>query len=368
MMVELLPSAEGPAHGAIESVLENLRADNTPLPARVFVDDGDRSWLGHAAVLPVEARRRSVLAAASEASLVDALLFEIGGALRRPVSTPSMEAACESAAGGGTVVPMATQGVLDAMIDHGSRLMVVGWRQRAFWQRQVGSIRPIAWLVEIADRLARVPVILPGPVLVVSGRTPAEIEAVCSDDWGGSASVPFLTPPRIDELPVKSFSKGRQFRIEDVLAVSTSGSVRLDDRPNPSFPVLEIPSGRRVGHWSLAPTAGTDEAGWGAFPMGHDEDGGCWELVREDGSSEVVRESTSLARDTVAGQTLIRVPGFAGAELRRGSPAGLLIEELAGHPGRAGRPIWVPSVDAEGVRFLLSLPGPIWVDGPGVPS
>ena len=75
-----------------------------------------------------------------------------------------------------------------------------------------------------------------------------------------------------------------------------------------------------------------------------------------------------MERDDIAGQSVIRAPGFVGAALRRGSPAGLLIEGLARHGSRAGRPIWVPSVDAEGVRFLLGLPGPIWVDGPGVPG
>ena len=117
-MVKLVPPGKSPNHRAVESVLESLQAGNTALPPQVLIDDGDRSWRRHAAVLPVEVRRRSILVTASDASLVDALSFEIGGAVRQPVSTPSMEAAYEAAAILETwdVVPMATQGVVDALM------------------------------------------------------------------------------------------------------------------------------------------------------------------------------------------------------------------------------------------------------------
>ena len=82
--------------------------------------------------------------------------FEIGGAVRQPVSTPSMEAAYEAAAILETwdVVPMATQGVVDALMGESSELLVVGWRPQAFWRHQVGPARLVRWLVEIDERLA----------------------------------------------------------------------------------------------------------------------------------------------------------------------------------------------------------------------
>ncbi len=231
----------------------------------------------------------------------------------------------------------------------------------------MGSVRPTARLVEIAERLAVVPVILPGPILVIEGRSHVEIAAACGDVGVASGPSSIPAPPGIAEFRASTLPPGRRVQISDVLAGLMTERGGADLRSEPDFPVLEIPSGRTVGRWSLAPAAAGGSF-WHAFPAEGDHDWGCWELVRDDGSSEIVVESTSSALDEAAGQSLIRAPGFVGADVRRGSPAGLLIERLASHAARAGRPIWVPSVDAEAVRFLLSLPGPIWVDGPGVPG
>jgi len=371
-MVELVPPGGRSIHRVVESVLETLKTSNTTLPPQVLIDDGDRSWRRHAAALPVGVRRRSVLVTASDASLVDALSFEIGGAVRLPVSTPSMEAACEAAAAreAGDVAPMATQGVLDALKGDSSEVLVVGWWPQAFWQRQVGPILPVRWLVEIAERLAIIPVILPGPILVVVGRSRAEIETARGEVGGGAGSSSSPAPPMIVELSTSDLGAGDGLRIDRVLAAAAAAARRHDTvgRPELTHPVLELPSGGRVGRWSL--TRGTADGGspWHASPGPQDPVGICWEIMSHDGSSETIAESSSLDWDDFAGQSMIRAPGFVGAVLRRGSPAGLLIEGLARHDARAGRPIWVPSVDAEGVRFLLGLPGPIWVDGPGVPG
>jgi hypothetical protein len=369
MMVELVPPGESRNHRVVKSVIETLLAGNTVLPPHVLIDDGDRSWQRYAAALPVEVRRRSALVTASEASLVDALSFEIGGAARLPVSTPSMEAACEAASilESLDVAPMATQGVLDALRGDLSELLVVGWRPQEFWRRQVGPIRQVRWLVEIAERLTVIPMILPGPILVVMDRSRAEIEAALGDAGGGPGFPSFPSPPTMVELSASNSGAGDEFRIDRILAVAAAGGHVAGGRPQLNHPVLEIPSGRTVGQWSLK--RGTVEVGspWGASPRTQDRVGSCWEIISHDGSSEMIAESTSLDSDDVAGQSLIRAPGFAGAALRRGSPAGLLIEGMACHSARAGRPIWVPSVDGEGVRLLLGLPGPIWVDGPGVP-
>jgi len=369
-MVELVPPGESPNHRVVESVLDGLLAGNTALPPQVFIDDGDRSWRRHAAVLPVEVRRRSVLVTASDASLVDALSFEIGGAARLPVSTPSMEAACDVVATreAWEVVPMATQGVLDALRGDFSDPLVVGWRPQDFWRRQVGPTRLVRWLAEIAERLAIIPLILPGPILVVVGRSRAEIEAALDDAGGGAGSSSFPSPPMIFDLAAADLGVGDGIRIDRILAAEAAGCQDVDARSELRHPVLEIPSGQKVGQWSLTGGAGDDGSPWHASPRPKDRAGRTWEIVSHDGSSEVIAESTSLEMDDAAGQSVIRMPGFVGAALRHGSPAGLLIEGMARHDARRGRPIWVPSVDAEGVRFLLGLPGPIWVDGPGVPG
>ncbi len=369
-MVEIVPAEKTPIHRVVESALETLLADNASLPSRVLIDDGDRSWRRHAAALPVEIRRGSVLVTASDASLVDALSFEIGGAARLPLSTPSMEAACESAASreAEEVIPLATQGVMDAVMGDASEILVAGWMSQAFWQRQVGPIRPARCLAEIAERLGVIPVILPGPILVIVGRDRPEVEAAAAGAGGGPGSFSFPAPPSVVELSTSDFPTDSGIRIDRVLAAVSAGWDEAGHPPEFSNPVLEIPSGRRVGQWS--PTRGTGDEGapWQASPLQHDRDTSLWEVVSGDNSREVIAESISLDWDEVAGQTLIRAPGFVGAALHHGSPAGLLIEGLARHPARAGRPIWVPSVDAEGVRFLLGLGGPFWVDGPGVPG
>lgn len=369
-MVELVPPSESATHRVVESVLETLLADNTPEPSQVFIDDGDGSWRRFAAMQPVEARRRSVLVTASDESLGDALLFEIGGASRMPISTPSMEAACESAAEdeGGPVVPFATQGVLEALTADVSEILLVGWRPPAFWLRQIGPVRSMTRLAEVAERLEILPVILPGPVLVVTGRTATEVEAVWRHDEGVPGSPPFPDPPWIVKLATSDIPTGAGVRIEDFAKAWIAEPGKDDERPGADFSVLEIPSGRKVGCWSLAGGPMADEAQWRATPGAPQHTGCSWDLARQDGSSEVVRESISLAFDEVAEQSLIRVPGSVGAQLRQGSPAGLLIEGMARHPARHGRPIWVPSVDAAGVRFLLGVAGPVWVDGPGVPG
>ena len=369
-MAEIMPPKESPIHRVVETVLGTLRADKTPLPSRVLIDDADRSWRRHAAALPVETRRCSVLVTASDASLVDALLFEIGGAARLPLSTPSMEAACESAVASdfGGAIPMATQGVMDALMGDCSEILVVSWLPQAFWQRQAGALRPVRWLVEIAERLAIVPVILPGPILVISGRGRAEVEAAAVDAGGRPGSFSLPAPPSVVELSTSDLSAGSGIRIDSILAAATTGQDDADGQPGLSDPVFEIPSGRCVGRWSITLSTADDGTFWHASPRQGDSDGSCWEIISADGSSEAIAESISLDRDEVAGQSVIRAPGFVGAALRRGSPAGHLIEGLARHSARAQRPIWVPGVDAEGVRFLLGLAGPFWVDGPGVPG
>lgn len=369
-MVEIVPSQEGSIHRVVESVLGNLLADDISLPKYVLIDDGDLGWRRHAAALPVEVRRSSVLVTAADASLVDAVLFEIGGALRLPVSTPSMEVACGSAASseGAPVAPLATQGVLDALLSGAREVLIVGWCRQAFWQRQAGPVRPIKRLAEIAERLAIIPVILPGPVLVVQGRSRAEVEAArdAAEDGPGSSSCP--GHPEIVHLSASDLASGEGFRIEGVLAAAIAARENSPGQSEPNHPVLELPSGRRIGQWSFSPGTAEDGSPWHAFPREVDHDPGRWEIVTRDGTHEMVEETTSLDADAVAGLSVIRAPGYVGAALRHGSPAGLLIETMTRHAARAGRPIWVPSVNADGVRFLLGLPGPIWVDGPGVPG
>lgn len=368
-MARLTPPAESVAHRAIETILENLSNDGQPPPDCVLVDDGAGEWRRSAALLPVEERRCAVVAALSEACLIDAVRFEIGGALWLPASAASMEVACEAAANRrrAEIVPIATRGMVEAVIAGAGRLSAVGWWPQSFWNDLFGPGRLLGCLAAIADRLGCVPCVLPGPVLLVADGDRSEIGTARDDEAScdGSA-VPI--PPSIVDLSEFLASRDAETSVEDVLA-SVFGRRKGDLEPSGLvLPVFELPGGGRVGGWSPSMTARAECPGWLATPVPNDRGGGRWQLVGEDGSCEIVDDTFSSSDELMESEAVIRIPGRLGAELRLGSPAALLIERAARHDRRAGRPLWVPGVDTDGVAFLLTLPGPIWVDGPGVPG
>jgi len=368
MMIRLAPASEGFAHQAIEKILETALSDDNPPPSCVLIEDPGDTWRRHAALLPVEERRRSVIAASSEASLIDAVRYEIGGATWLPASTPSIEMACEAAVLGARreCAPKATRGVLETLVADETSLSAIGWRPRSFWSRQVGSRWLCAALTEIANRLECVPAILPGPVLVVTGCDRTAIDTVCRE-FTASEKVHIQMDPEILDLSRTLTSAHPSHRVEDLLAsVSQAGEPKLNSLAEAQR-VLNLTTGERVGWWSLPGEESDVASGWMARPSEDRPDGGAWDIDAADGSRTILVEQMSVDDQESSEEAVIRVPGFIGAELRRGSPAGLLVERWAKHPARRDRPIWVPSVNTEGVRVLLGLPGPIWVDGPGVP-
>lgn len=368
-MIRLAPASEGVAHQAIERILETVLGDDNPPPSCVLIEGPGDTWRRHAALLPVEDRRRAVVAAFTESCLIDAVRFEIGGASWLPVSTPSIEMACEAAVLGDRreCAPKATRGVLEILVADATRLSAIGWRPRSFWSRQVGSRRLCAALTEIANRLECVPAILPGPVLVATGCDRAAIDAVCRE-FSSAEKAAIQMHPEILDLSRVLKTADPTHRVEDLLeCVGQGGDAEVDSLAAVQ-PVLNLATGERVGSWSLSEEGSMVGSGWVATPSENRPDGGGWDLESADGSRTIVVECMSLDDQENSEEKVIRVPGFIGAELRRGSPAGLLVERWAKHPAREGRPIWVPSVDVGAVRFLLGLPGPIWVDGPGVPG
>ncbi len=339
----------------MERVIEGLRENGVELPPMVFVDRPGDPWQHHAVRAPVEVRRRSVVVLASDAGLVEAIRFEFGGATRLPISSVAMELACIAAAGGPqSGLPAATRGVLESVIEDSDRVEGVGWSRPRFWRAHLGVRSLEDCLTRMAKRLGVAPVIVPGPILLVPDRDRDEVSrqltVLAADENHSCPFPPIIVPiaPILDALDIKI------------------GQADGDEGPMSSIdpqPVLELPSGRRVGAWSLAqndPQVGEE---WHANPVEITSSGSSWNLVHADGSQETVVDSP-----VVSDQWVVRIPGWIGDHLRPGSPAGLLVEALATDHVRAERPLWVSNVDAGAVRFLLSMPGPIWVDGPGVPS
>lgn len=351
-MVDLIPELDGVGHQAVTRVVEDLRARGVEMPAKIFTDRADDPWRVHAARAPVDLRRRSVIMLASSSSLIDAVRFEFGGAARLPVSSVSMESAFDAVTHGppsGT--PFATRGVMDSALGGAKRVAAVGWQRARFWRSHVGSRFLSGVLTDVAARLDRVPVIVPGPVLLVPDRERQRIREAIEETAAGYGAI---GPPSI--VPIDPILSVLDIGVE---GVAHDGAPRIFDSPQP---VLELPSGRRVGTWSLAKDPPPGLHGWYASPERISASASSWTLEHPDGSLESVADSPFLS-DQIA----VKVPGWMSDHLCPGSPAGLLVEALAKDPGRFGRPLWVSNADAAAVRFLLGLPGPIWVDGPGVP-
>jgi hypothetical protein len=363
-MSRLFPCTESVGDRAIESVLDTIRDEDAELPDWVLIESPTGEWRRFAAELPRSERRRSVVGATTERALLDALRLEIGGACRLPVSTPSLRAACasaESAVGVGRGVERATPGMVEMILVGATRLWGLGWRPFSFWDRLTGGVRLGRCLAEIARRLEIETVVLPGPVLLVADHRRADVEraaastqvAVCPP---GPPSLVDLTPALEADDPVDS--------VADVVREG----VWID--PDPAarrHPVMELPSGRQVGSWTVDATSRGDGPGWTAAPILDRPVSGIWRLDRDEGTAELseIESSSDLEGSD---QPICRVMGRIGAGLRPGSPAALLLHAIALHDARAGRPLWVPSVGPEAVHFLLGLPGPIYVDGPGVPG
>lgn len=368
-MMEIVPPVENDRHQAVNSVFDNLGGAGVPLPRAVVIEDEEGSWRRFAAERPVEDRRRSVVAVSTSSALVDAIRLEIGGALWLPVSTPSMEAACEAVAGAGrqNPAPMATEGVLELAISQATELRLVAWLPRSFWNRQLGVGNLIARLAAVATRLRCPPVILERPALLVPDRSKAEIESALREisDAGPHSGCGSPAVTNVSNLMGCSEPRARIAR-ELVELERQQGAAPVSDVP--PQPVHELPSGVRVGCWASVLDVDPDGSGWIAAPGEAVSLGHSWQLGTGRADYESIVDSVEVGAAQNRSKPVLRVPGWIAAGIRRGTPSALLIEWMARDPARDGRPIWVPNVDVESVQFLLTLPGPIWVDGPAVPK
>jgi len=354
-MVELVPASKGVGHQAMKRVIESLRKSGVELPPMVVTDETGNPWRLSAARIPADIRRRSVLAVASDTDLFDAVRFEFGGAIRLPVSSLAMEKACLAAAGGRMPeTPMATRGVLDSVLEGAERVEGVGWSRSRFWRNHLGVRCLKGCLTEIATRLGRAPVIIPGPILVVPDCEDEELHRQLTSATGaGTRVIPY--PPAI--VPIARILDAMDFKID-----GGSGYAEPVTTSEPQ-PVLELPSGCRVGSWSFSRVSPKAGEIWHAVAGESTSSGSSWSFVHAEGPVDTIIDSP-----VVSDQWVVKTPGWMGDHLCPGSPAGLLVEKLAMDPVRAGRPLWVSNADAAAVRYLLGMPGPIWVDGPGVPA
>ena len=368
-MMEIVPPVESNRRQAVDSILENLAGADLTLPAAVIIEDEDGVWRRFAADRTVEDRRRSVIVVSTGAGLVDAVRFEIGGALWLPVSTPSMEVACEAAVGGAhqDPAPMATDGVLELAVSHATELRAVAWLPRSFWNRQLGVPVLIARLAAVATRLRCPPVILERPALLVPDRSRAEIESALREISDAGSNVGCGSPVVTDVSDLIGSSEPRVDIVKRLVELERV-QVAAPVSEVPPQPVHELPSGVRVGCWASALDGDPEGPGWIAVPGETTSLGHFWQMGTGRADYETIVDSVEIRASQNRSEPILRVPGWIAAGIRRGTPSGLLVERMARDPARDGRPLWVPNVDLESVQYLLSLPGPIWVDGPAVPK
>lgn len=365
-MIRVLGDAAAVATGSVVGVLERAVAGGAPAPSWLAVEDPGGAWVRAIAVLPAAERARGVVAVSTEAALVAAARLEVGGALWLPPSlagaVTALEAAAAVEAGRASVdLPLA-----ELVAPASGELVAVVWANRRFWRHQVGEQEMARLLAALAEALGVVPAVLPWPALILEagGPTGSEIDAA----WRRLTS-----ERRVLSEGVECIACGRPQDPGDSVAAATRALAadRTGCRPDPSAwgfprPVHELPSGGRVGWWSPAGCAaevGGEE--WTAMPGEATAVGFRWQLQ---GAGRLPTAAVDTLGTVTGPAAAVRVPGWIAAGLGAGRPAGLLVERFASAAQRLGVPLWVPNVGAGALRYLLRLPGTLWVDGAAVPE
>ncbi len=357
-MVELVPPPPEALRIALESVLEGVIGAGATAPGWVAVDDGSGAWVARCAASSPTERARGVLAAATDEALVTGKRLGIGGAMMVPPSTlgarKALEAAASAAAPTGVIDPD-----LIATLKGGAGLCIVGFADRAFWRSQLGDRALLTLLGDLAAALDAAPATVPWPALAIAGRDRGDIERAWDGLVAGSGADGASLIVTDCEWPedgdrLRAISK-LLISAEDVLAARAV-------RPQP---VHELPSGHSLGWWAPR-AAATPPTGWLATPVETTRSGRGWVLAGGEGGA-VAEVLLSAEVEAVVEERAVRAPGWVTIGLRSGTPAGLLVQRLAGSAARRGLPLWVPNLDSEALRFVLSLPGTLWVDGPAVP-
>jgi hypothetical protein len=358
-MVNVFPLPSDVDREGFYSVVAGAIASGEPEPSWIAVDDGNDAWINEVSTRSSSERVRGVLAAASDTSLVAAQRLGLGGAMWVP---PSSLGALEAfAAAAEAAMPFPCDASALEILDQRRPLAIVDFNDRPFWRVQIGDAGLTSLLAELAATLEVPAAVVPWPALVVADVDPGDIvsawEGLATDREWARPSVAVRTPtisaPALPDFIYLTLAKS---------PVESEGASSV-----PYQAVHELPHGRRVGWWR--PEAGevTDDEGWVANPIEVAGDRCLWQL-EEEGSPGIVAEVVTADEVADADQAVaVRVPGWACRGLRAGSPSGLLVAKTADAAARRSLPLWVPGVDHDALRFVLGLPGTIWVDGPAVP-
>ena len=357
--MRLIPEPIAAIRNGVESVVGACVELGAPEPPWIAVDDGSDRWVALVAARPPGERVRGVVATSSDRGLAIAHRLGVGGAFRLPPSSLGAREALMAASlaeGRPYLSDPAVLGLLDAA----EGLHVVSVADGTFWVCQLGEPVLASLFAQLASRLEVVPAIVPWPALVVDGNTPGRV----LDCWKTlelelDRELPDLTITAVD---VKSSNSAA-----GTLAALLAGEGQaLSVGPPRRNPVHELPAGGQIGWWTPA-DCGVPANGWLATPEATTAMKCRWRITGE-GVDGIVQDVVTTAEIENAQETAaVRVPGWLSAGLRPGTPAGLLVTDLATAAANRGLPLWIPNVDGEALQMSLRLPGIIWVDGPAVP-
>ena len=255
--------------------------------------------------------------------------------------------------------------VVVELLEPGTPIQLVTFTELEFWRAQVGDRALRYLLTELAEAVDRPAAILPWPAAAVVGEGVGDI----LDAWTDLAAARLARSPDLAMAPAV-VDPGEIGGLKSVYRCLLDGVPQTGDDGVPwKEPVHELPSGRQVGWWSCVGCDELPEDGmWCAVPASVHESRCRWAVQAGD-DSIILREA--LASNEVAewsDVSAIRMPGWAASGLGSGTPSGLLALRLADTAARLGVPLWIPNVDQESLRFVLGLPGTIWIDGPAVPQ
>jgi len=360
--MELLGRLPEALRGGLDSVISGALAGGAPEPSWVAADDGSGGWVAEVAGWPAAQRVRGVVAAASADALAMAQRLGVGGAMWLPPSSLAAIEAFEAAAAAAPPALEFDPAVLEAL-GADAPIRIVSFADREFWRVQLGDRALAGLLTELAAAVGAPAAILPWPALLLSDR----LAVAASEGWGGLASSSGGAVPSLiaTQLTVGAMGEGGVLQAGYSALVKGASDAEAAGSIGPQ-PVHELPQGRRVGWWTWGETQAPSE-GWLAEPTEVGMNRCRWELEGE-GGPKVVEEVLSATEVAEAeGAAAVRIPGWACRGLRPGAPAGLLVTRLAEAAARRGLPLWIPNLDDEDLRFVLGLPGTLWVDGPAVP-
>lgn len=350
-MTEMQPLPAPELRTVLEGLLASAAATGASAPPWLAVDDGTPYWIRTSLCRPPFERARAVAVVRDELGLSRAARLGFGGAVVLPASTPAMAAACRAAAEAPAVVSVGECAAAPSLLlDLPGPHLLLMCASSGLWRRQLGLRRMGRRLAEAAATLEVAAARLPGPALLLAGPGLAEVAERL--DTSLFRTIQLEVP--IDDLSLLA-------RLVEALAQERA-AVGVQREP-----VFELPGGRRVGWWSAAPAEPPGGREWVAWPEAEVPIGHAWRVRWPDGSERVLEDALPGAEPT-GSEVAVRLPGWLTEDLRRGSPAGVLVELAARRAARLDLPLWVPQVEPPGLQLLLRLGARVWVDGPAAPE